>query len=682
MSTVEKDFGEGGTLAQKLPNFEPRAQQLEMAEAVAHALDNGEHLFVEAGTGTGKTLAYLLPALRSRRRVIVSTATKTLQHQLMDKDIPLLRQLAGNVDAVLLKGRQNYLCPAAFERFRAQPSFRTLEEERHWQQIEAWAQQTETGDRGELDRLPEDASIWPRLTATADQCAGKDCAHYDRCFLVQQRERANEADIIVVNHHLFFADCAVRERMDMRLLPEAEALVFDEGHHLEETAAAFFTIHVSNRSLESITSDIDEQLIGTAQTTLDVASQRGSTHALESALSFVQTSSDDFWERVRLSLDQANDPAVTGRAARAPLLDSASDGETRATLQDVLRVESEKIFELQRILQDSLTALQNAIKEGGFGEAGTRLKDRVQTYSNDLMSVLRARESDDEKKADFIYLAIARRGLVAIEAVPLDVRPIFWRHVFGRRGATIVTSATLATDGNFRFLRARVGAPEDAVELSLPSPFDYLRQSVLYVPPTLPEPNAPDFVERIAPEIEALVNITKGRAFVLFTSYRNMRQAHALLSRRWRYKTFIQGEMSKGRLLEEFRKHKNSVLFATASFWEGVDVPGDALSLVIIDKLPFANPSDPLTSARSRHVEQHGGNSFRDYSVPQAIIQLKQGFGRLIRTRDDLGIVAILDHRLLNKPYGRRFVESLPRARRTQDIDLVKRWWAHVTAQK
>lgn len=679
MNKVQADFGPGGTLSQKLPNFEPREQQVQMAEAVAHALDNAEHLFVEAGTGTGKTLAYLLPALRSRRRVIVSTATKTLQHQLMDKDIPLLKKLAGSVNAVLLKGRQNYLCHLALERFRNQPSFRSIEEERHWSYIDRWSKQTSTGDRGELDELPEDVPLWARLTATADQCAGKDCAYYDQCFLVQQRERANEADIIVVNHHLFFADCAVRERMDMRLLPEAEALVFDEGHHLEETASAFFTLHVSNRSLESVTDDIDSQLIGTGQTTLTVIDGKPSTLALEGAIDFLEKSSNAFWDRLRESLVLADSPAASGRPSlqRTTLLDNASDAETRAELVEVMRFEPEKILEAHGVLDEALTAAQYALKEGAFGDTGTRLRERLNQYQADLQKVLRGKEDDDH-----IRLAISRRGMVALEAVPLDVRPIFWRHVFGRRGATIVTSATLATDGNFRFLRARVGAPEDAVELSLPSPFDYIKQSVLYVPPHLPEPNAPNFVEQIAPEIERLIRITRGRAFVLFTSYRNMRQAYALLGKRLPFKTLMQGEMSKGRLLEEFRKHKGSVLFATASFWEGVDVPGDALSLVIIDKLPFANPSDPLTSARSRHIESTGGNSFRDYSVPQAIIQLKQGFGRLIRSHEDLGIVAILDKRLLNKPYGRRFVDSLPRARRTQDIDLVERWWTHVNGQK
>lgn len=677
MKKVQADFGEGGTLAQKLPNFEVRDQQLQMAQAVEDALEDDAHLFVEAGTGTGKTLAYLLPALRSRRRVIVSTATKTLQHQLMDKDIPLLQKIAGSVNAVLLKGRQNYLCQTAYERFDAQPNFRSVEEERHWAVVQKWVEKTTTGDRGELEHLPEDFSLWARLTATADQCAGKECSNYDRCFLVQQRERANEADIIVVNHHLFFADCAVRERMDMRLLPEAEALVFDEGHHLEETASAFFTVHVSNRSLASITEDIDQEIVGNGQTTLNIAEPRASTQALEDALHFLEESSDAFWDRVRDSLALADAPGANTRSvlARAPILDAA-DPETRAELIEVLRYESEEIFAAHKVLNDALSAVQSALKEGAFGDTGTRLRDRLQQYSVDLHGILHAKESDDA-----IHLVLSRRGMVAMESVPLDVRPIFWRHVFGRRGATVITSATLSTDGNFRFLRARLGAPDDAVELSLPSPFDYLKQSILYVPPTLPEPNSPRFVEEIAPEIEKLVGITQGRAFVLFTSYRNMRQAHALLSRRLPYKIFLQGEMSRARLLEEFRTTKGAVLFATASFWEGVDVPGDALSLVIIDKLPFANPSDPLTSARARHVEQHGGNSFRDYSVPQAIIQLKQGFGRLIRTGTDLGIVAIMDQRLLNKPYGRRFIDSLPRARRTQDIDLVERWWAHVNAR-
>lgn len=679
MAKVRADFSPGGALDQRLENYEPREQQIEMAEAVEHALLHGEKLFVEAGTGTGKTLAYLLPAVRSRRRVLVSTATKTLQHQLMEKDIPLLRRIVGEVDAVLLKGRQNYLCLTNYDRFADNPTFRGSEEERVWKRLDSWAQETETGDRSELGDLPEDLPLWQRITSTADQCAGRDCRDYERCFLFQTRERAANADVIVVNHHLFFADAAVRERRDMRLLPETEALIFDEGHHLEETASAFFTVHVSNRSLENFVEDITEQLFG-AQTVLDVTVGAVPTQELEDRVRFLQEQSNAFFDLVRLSLQELlnTNSRPTGRSPQ--LRRDGSNGqlpfshdieEQRSELGPLLDASGEALLQQADHLFDAIRAVSSTLKDS-FGDAGNRFRERLDTWANDLRQVL------ESKLETHIHLVTSRRSLTALEAIPLDVRPIFWRHVFGNRGATIITSATLATDGNFRFLRNRLGAPSESVELALASPFDYIKQSVLYVPPALPQPNDPNFVDYIAPEIERLVEITQGRAFVLFTSYRNMRYAHGLLARKWRWKTYMQGEMSRGRLLEEFRKNRHSVLFATASFWEGVDVPGDALSLVIIDKLPFSNPSDPLISARARHVESSGGNAFRDYTVPQAIIQLKQGFGRLIRTKEDLGIVAILDDRLLSKSYGKRFVDSLPRARRTQDIELVARWWKHV----
>lgn len=675
MSKIRADFSPGGALAQRLENYEPREQQIQMAEAVENALLRGENLFVEAGTGTGKTLAYLLPAVRSGRRVLVSTATKTLQHQLMEKDIPLLRRVVGDVDAVLLKGRQNYLCLTAFDRFSDNPAFRSSEEERLWKRLKPWGQSTETGDRAELGDLPEEMPLWQRITSTADQCAGRDCSDYERCFLFQTRERASAADIVVVNHHLFFADAAVRDRLDMRLLPETEGLIFDEGHHLEETASAFFTVHVSNRSLQSFLDDIREQLLG-EQVVINAAAGTAPTQEIEDRIQFLEEKGHQFFDFLRIQLAEVvaqSDQRGRGRPqSNSTLSLQSADEELRSELLPLQAHAGEALEEHAHSLFEAIRATALSLKDSPFGDLGNRFRDRIETWASDLRQVMAAKEETH------IHLATARRSLIALEAIPLDVRPIFWKHLFGKRGATIITSATLATDGNFRFLRSRLGAPSESVELALPAPFDYIKQSVFYIPPHLPAPNDPKFIDQTVDEIEALVDITEGRAFILFTSYRNMRYAHQLLAKKWAYKTYMQGEMSRSRLLEEFRRNKHSVLFATASFWEGVDVPGDALSLVIIDKLPFANPSDPLISARARHVESSGGNAFRDYTVPQAIIQLKQGFGRLIRSKEDLGIVAILDQRLLTKGYGNRFIESLPRARRTQDIDLVRRWWTHV----
>lgn len=688
--SIRDDFSPGGALDLTLDAYEPREQQIEMAEAVAHALEHNEKLLIEAGTGTGKTLAYLLPAVRSKRRVMVSTATKTLQHQLIEKDIPLLQSIVGPVDAVLLKGRQNYLCISQFERFKEEPSFRSSEEEILWPRLREWAENTDTGDRAELRDFNEDMPLWQRVSSTADQCAGRDCPDFAECYLFDARERAESADIVVVNHHLFFADAAVQDRRDMRLLPEVEGLIFDEGHHLEETASSFFTVHVSNRSLERLLDDIHEHLLS-GQSVLDLNVGVRSTQELEDRLNFVRTESDTFFNalRVLLTTQQQGAKAGGGSGKRLRLkqtrinTSAQSDAdEIRAELHAVLSSDTDDISEELETFTEQGIALREAMKalritlQKLFAEASTRSRERLSAWADDLQHIL-AHEADTH-----IYLVTARHKTIALEAIPLDVRPIFWRHVFGHRGATVVTSATLATDGNLRYLRARLGAPKDTVERTLESPFNYMKQALLYVPSKIPPPNDPRFVEAMADEIERLVEITDGRAFVLFTSYRNMHYAHQLLARRWDWKTLMQGQMSRGRLLEIFREDGNAVLFATASFWEGVDVPGDALSLVIMDKLPFANPRDPLVSARNRDVERSGGNAFRDYTIPQTIIRLKQGFGRLIRAKNDVGIVAIMDTRVIEKSYGSRIVKSLPRARRSRDIELAKRWWAHVTSSE
>lgn len=681
---IRDDFSPGGALDLALDGYEPREQQIEMAEAVAHALDHNEKLLIEAGTGTGKTLAYLLPAVRSGRRVMVSTATKTLQHQLLDKDIPLLQDIVGPVDAVLLKGRQNYLCVRQFEHFRESPQLRSAEEEALWPELQEWAETTETGDRSELHDFNEDLSLWQRVTSTADQCAGRDCEDFSRCFLFNARERAASADVVIVNHHLFFADAAVQDRRDMRLLPEVEALIFDEGHHLEETASAFFTIHVSDRSLDRILEDIEEYLIR-GQQVLDVGTGVKPTQELEDRINYVREERKTFFNALGALVQTHKERPLQTSRGRVRLRQSSlqlqgQEQETRVELHALLSKEQTDSLEAIEALHEQSIELAEAMKalrltlQKLYAEDSTRLRERLSTWAEDLRHILR-HEADSH-----IYLLTQRMRSISLEAIPLDVRPIFWRHVFGHRGATVVTSATLATDGNLRFLRARLGAPKETVERTLESPFNYMKQALLYVPQNIPPPNDPRFVEAMADEIYDLVQTTEGRAFVLFTSYRNMHYAHQLLSKRWKWKTLMQGQKSRARLLELFRKDGHAVLFATASFWEGVDVPGDALSLVIMDKLPFANPSDPLVSARNRDVERSGGSAFRDYTVPQAIIRLKQGFGRLIRTKTDVGIVAIMDTRLVEKNYGARIVKSLPRARRTRDADLTKRWWAHVSS--
>lgn len=684
MGGVQDDFSPGGALDQTLEGYEPRDQQIDMAVAVEHALLHGEKLLIEAGTGTGKTLAYLLPSVRSKRRVMISTATKTLQHQLMDKDIPLLEQIVGPLDAVLLKGRQNYLCPTHYLRFRDDPQFRSAEEEHLWPQLQQWAEHTLTGDRAELDTMREDLPLWQRVTSTADTCAGRECPDYEQCFLFGARERAATADIVVVNHHLFFADAAVQDRRNMQLLPEVDARIFDEGHHLEETASAFFTVRVSNRTFDRILDDIDAQFIADASI-LSAETGVVSTAELEDRLHFAQQSAKRFFQSLHDALDTVREKPLqtqrgTVRLRPSSLQEQAwsSDDEIRVEVDALLNTTHGDKKTITTLLEAAAT-LQEAAKsvritlQKTLPEPSTRMRERLSTWCDDLHTIMRHKEDTH------IYMAASRQGLVSLEAIPLDVRPIFWRHVFGHQGASVITSATLSTDGNMRYVRNRLGAPEDAIEHTLASPFDYFKQSLLYVPSAVPAPNEAGFVRGICEEIETLVRLTRGRAFVLFTSYRNMREAHQFLAKRLPYTVLMQGEMGRQRLLERFREDGHAVLFATSSFWEGVDVPGDALSLVIMDKLPFANPRDPLVSARCDAVERNGGNAFRDYSIPQTIIRLKQGFGRLIRAKSDIGIVAIMDKRIVHKSYGKRIIHSLPRARRSQDMTLVKRWWEHHT---
>ena len=639
---TEDIFMDAGALARAVEGYEERPQQAAMAVAVADAFDNHERLMVEAATGTGKTLAYLVPAILSGKRTLVSTATKNLQEQIFGKDLPLLeRVLDEPFNAVYLKGRQNYLCLWQWEDFSANPRFRRKQDAHYWPAIERWVGETKTGDRAEIDALPDDYPTWSDLTIGSESCTGRECRFYGECFVMQARRKAQEADVIVVNHHLFFADLSVRRGSHAELLPPYDAVVFDEAHHLENTAAGFFGVSVSNYRIADLLGDIVRFL----------QREGGLSKGIDKQIRSVRTRNREFFESIGA--------AVGGQGSRVASEEVFTEERAPA------------LFELHSELENALIHLRALLEiaAGEAGEVAKRLADRADTIIQEL-ALLVGREA-----SDLAYMIEARSRAVFLIAHPIDLSSVLRDVLYGTCDTQVYTSATLTTDGTFGYFRKRMGMPATAGELALEPVFDYMRQSILYVPEHLPEPNDPMFVDKLAEDMRRLVEISEGRAFLLFTSYRNMNRAYQLIAPKLNYTCFIQGQKSRTALLNEFRADTHSVLFATSSFWEGVDVQGESLSLVVIDKLPFQSPFDPLIKARLAHIEEEGGSPFNDYQVPHAIIDLKQGFGRLIRHRDDTGIVAVLDKRLLKRGYGRRFLNSLPRARRTQSLDVVADWW-------
>jgi ATP-dependent DNA helicase DinG len=636
-------FAADGPLGRIFPGYEERPQQRQMAEAVAQAWDDHDRVVIEAATGTGKTLAYLLPAVLSRRTTVVSTATKNLQDQIVDKDVPLLQQVVGRpIDAVLLKGRSNYLCLWQYDSFAEAPRFRRESDTRQWPMVESWARETTTGDRAELAGLPDDWPTWAELTVGSDTCLGQSCPRYGDCFVVKARQRAARADLVVVNHHLFFADLALRQRKQGELLPDYEALIFDEAHHIEETAGAFFGLTFSNWRVSDLLTDVRsmmgrEGLVDEALGTLLADCELDLQVWLQAFLAALPESSDSRVELERLQTGPAGED-----------LDEA----TRALLELLARLHER--LELSRDRADVLP----------------RLAERASELATDLHSLYH------QESADRMMHFVERRGRgVFLQAWPIDLRPIFEELVYRTCAIQVFTSATLSTDADFRFFRQRIALPKETRELRLEPVFDYMKQSILYVPEDLPRPDDPQFIERAVPTMLELLRITEGRAFLLFTSWRNMQRAHELLRRRIPWRVLRQGDQSRSSLLDAFRQDTHSVLFGTSSFWEGVDVQGESLSLVIIDKLPFASPGDPITRARLAHLESQGLAPFAHYQIPQAVIALKQGVGRLIRHRDDRGIMAVLDSRLVTAHYRDRFLDSLPRGRRTRRLDMVRAWW-------
>jgi ATP-dependent DNA helicase DinG len=592
----------------------------------------------------------------SGRRVIVSTATKTLQEQLWGKDIPLLRDACGLAfTAAYLKGRSNYFCLLRGEEFARAPTFAAREDAALWPRIEAWRRETETGDRSEID-LPDHYQTWRDLSATTETCVGRECPHYEACFVTRARALAAEADVLLVNHHLFFADLAMRtSRAGVEILPEHDAVVFDEAHALEDVATEYFGLQVSSWRIEELARDAQRA----------VADRPDLGSMMKQATLELRKAGERFFQGVADGLRGRPSAAYAGRRGAGAGRRADDDEGVRAPLTEAIL---EPLEGEQARVDAALSELRDLVADApspGLSQLARRAGElRVELAAVTAM-----------KEPTRVYFGEARGRGVFLRAAPIGVADDLQARLYRRTDTVVFTSATLAVQGRFDYFRREVGlAPEfDVDEARFPGPFDFSRQAAVVSPDGLPEPNAPGFVEAAADAVRALTEITGGRAFVLCTSVRNMHALHRA-SRLLPYQLLLQGERPKARLLEAFRAEP-SVLFATASFWEGVDVPGEALSLVVIDRLPFAPPNDPVVAARLRALEAAGRDGFSDLQVPAAALALRQGFGRLVRTRSDRGLVAILDRRLVTKGYGRTFLASLPRCPLLRSVDAASRWW-------
>ena len=604
-----------------------------MAVAVADALADRKHLVVEAGTGTGKTLAYLVPSILSSKRIVISTGTKALQEQLFFKDLPFLQTMFDEpIRACYMKGRNNYLCRQKLYDAEREPILTGFEERGEFQIIRDWEKITETGDRSELREIPDTSSAWWKMDARSDNCAGQKCAQFERCFITEMHRRAIASDIIVVNHHLFFADLAARDRAFGAIIPDYDAVIFDEAHEIEDVVGQYFGLSISNLQIHELVKD-------TA-----AVSQRKlfTTPELDRALIHLNDRCDDFFSLFPVEGRQ-------GFRQHAAFL--RANEATYRELQLALETVSGRLELVTGAIDDVLPLVRRAklIQQG--------LKYWLETPD-----------------ATNVYWIEARGRGVYLQATPIDISQTLSSRLFERVDTVILTSATLAVAGEFDYAQKRLGLP-NARTLRIESPYDYAQQVLLYVPPHLPDPRQPEFSWRAADVIHQVLEASRGRAFVLFTSYQQMRQVYQLLKIRLDHPMLMQGEAPRTALVETFRNTPGAVLFGTSSFWQGIDVQGEQLSCVIIDRLPFAVPSDPVIAARTEAIRQAGGNAFYEYQVPQAALALKQGFGRLIRASSDRGALVLLDNRITKLPYGKVFFDSLPPYRLTKKLEDIQNFF-------
>jgi ATP-dependent DNA helicase DinG len=636
-----------GPLARSIPAFETRAAQVRLAAAVSKAFAKDGILLAEAGTGTGKTLAYLIPAILSGHRVLVSTGTKNLQEQIYFKDLPILREALGvPFTAAYMKGRGNYLCLHRFAAWRDSGAIKTIDETQSIRMIDEWSRQSDTGDRAELEDLPEDAPFWTDVSASAENCIGAECPHYDDCFVTKMRQRAAASDVVIVNHHLLCADAAVRQNAYGEVIPACERVVIDEAHQLEDVATQYFGRGVSNYRIEALARDLDRA----ANT--DLIADREKADDLRTDVTRVRDHARMFFSALQLLRSEGGAGSGGDSRMRIRPGDTANAAEAGLALAGALDAVEADIALTKDISEEVLAMARRA------GEA-----------RDDIKFLLRA---DDP---DYVYFLEIRNRGVYLRASPIDVSYIIREVLIDRMKTLVFTSATLTTDGSFGYFRSRLGV-SDADEIRLDSEFDYARQAILYLPRSMPDPRSPQFIRAAAREIVEILKRTNGRAFVLFTSYANLREVRSVAESELEFPILVQGTAPRSALLRDFKATPNAVLLATSSFWQGVDVVGDALSCVIIDKLPFASPGDPITAARIEAINARGGSAFGEYQIPLAVLALKQGLGRLLRHRLDRGVLAVLDPRLRTMAYGRRFLASLPPAPVTHALDDVARFFA------
>jgi len=628
--TAADVLGPDGPFKQHFPGFTSRPQQQGLASAIEASLNEHTTLVAEAGTGTGKTLAYLVPVLLSGKKVLISTGTKNLQDQLFLKDLPaVIRTLDIPVRIALLKGRANYLCLQRLERKNLEGRFHSREQVQIFNTIKNWSYKTQSGDLAELAEIAEDSPVWPMVTSTTDNCLGSDCSHYDKCHVVEARRQAQAADIVVVNHHLFFADIALRDEGVGELLPAADAVVFDEAHQLPEVATHFYGINITLRQMNELGTDA------------------------------IAAAEDEAADQLADLRPLAENASFCGTQLHASMLHIPARGALPFLLQQG------NIPELLKKLDKALNELRDQLEI--MAVRGKELENCFARIT-DLLSRLK---QITQPQTEFVHWYDVTKRNFALHMSPVSIADQFREQLKSYAKAWIFTSATLSVDGNFGFFTSRLGL-DDVQTNRWPSPFNYQDHGLLYVPPMLPPPNAPDFVERMLDKVLPVLNASEGRAFLLFTSHRALRMAEEILRKRTDFTLLVQGNMSKRKLLEEFRRQPRAVLLGSASFWEGVDVKGSDLQVVVIDKLPFASPGDPLMTARLDHLRKQGGNPFNDYQVPQAVIALEQGVGRLIRDENDYGVIVICDTRIIDKNYGKTFLRSLPPMPLTRDEAVVK----------
>jgi ATP-dependent DNA helicase DinG len=645
ITDLQQFFADSGPLASAIPGYRLRPQQVEMGQAVEQAIEKRGVLIAEAGTGTGKTFAYLVPALAKGGKVIISTGTKTLQDQLFSRDIPMVRNaLQAPVTVALLKGRANYVCHYHLERAKNDGRFLDRDDVVYLARIESYARTSKTGDRSGLAEVPEDATVWPQVTSTRENCLGGDCPNYKQCFVMEARKQAMEADVVVVNHHLFFADVVLRDEGVAELLPACNTVIFDEAHQLPETASLFFGETVSTHQLIELGRD----------TRMEAATSAKDNLALPDAASQLEKAARDLRLQVRDDI------------GRQPYAQAAANRD----FTDALNVAVARLTELAGVLKsqaDRSEGLRNCWMRG------MEMLDRLGRWQ----------EEEDRERVRWVEVFAQS---VHLNATPLSIADIFHRQISGHPRAWIFTSATLSVGGDFSHYQREMGLDEAATAF-WESPFDYQNQALLYVPEKLPEPNSEGYTRAVVDAALPVIEAAEGRTFFLFTSLRAMREARELMETGMKrmgmeYPLLMQGEGSRTELLGRFRKLGNAVLLGSASFWEGVDVKGEALSLVIIDRLPFAPPDDPVLAARIEKMNSEGRNAFMEYQVPQAVITLKQGSGRLIRDENDRGVLMICDPRLISKHYGQRIWRSLPPMKRTRDLGEVRDFYKRIAVEE